>query len=124
MNIIDLVKQWLIDHEHYEDEPSFHNDLKSLCNLIEEAISQAEYHRKYGDTLPYDDNFGDNKLCLCGHPYYRHFDTYNNMAPVGCKYCYNYAEKDCPHYGDYHCVGGFKEKIECNCGKCKSCMGM
>lgn len=25
--------------------------------------------------------------CLCGHEYYRHFDTYEDMEPVGCKYC-------------------------------------
>jgi len=35
----------------------------------------------------YDPAFGDNKLCECGHTYYRHFDTYEDMAPVGCKYC-------------------------------------
>lgn len=35
----------------------------------------------------YDKNFGDNKTCKCGHPYYRHFDTYEYMKPVGCKYC-------------------------------------
>lgn len=23
----------------------------------------------------------------CGHPYRRHFDTYEFMLPVGCKYC-------------------------------------
>lgn len=23
----------------------------------------------------------------CSHPYYRHFDTYDDMRPIGCKYC-------------------------------------
>lgn len=32
-------------------------------------------------------DYPENELCLCGHPYYRHFDTYENMAPIGCKYC-------------------------------------
>ena len=27
------------------------------------------------------------ELCTCGHPYERHFDGYDNMAVVGCKYC-------------------------------------
>lgn len=36
----------------------------------------------------YDENFGNDRLCTCGHPYYRHFDTYDDMRPVGCKYCY------------------------------------
>lgn len=25
--------------------------------------------------------------CECGHSYYRHFDSYDGMEPVGCKYC-------------------------------------
>jgi len=38
-------------------------------------------------SLVYDKDFGDDRDCKCGHPYYRHFDTYEDMAPVGCKYC-------------------------------------
>jgi hypothetical protein len=49
--------------------------------------------RADGDThwpsrgVPYDSKFGDHKMCKCSHPYYRHFDTYDDMEPVGCKYC-------------------------------------
>jgi hypothetical protein len=35
----------------------------------------------------YNPNYGDDRICECGHPYYRHFDTYDNMNPCGCKYC-------------------------------------
>lgn len=35
----------------------------------------------------YNPKYGDEKLCICGHSYYRHFDPYENMEPVGCKYC-------------------------------------
>ena len=35
----------------------------------------------------YNPNYGDDKLCRCGHTYYRHFDPYANMDAVGCKYC-------------------------------------
>ncbi len=35
----------------------------------------------------YNPNYGDDHTCECGHPYYRHFDTYEDMEPVGCKYC-------------------------------------
>ncbi len=35
----------------------------------------------------YDPKFGDNRVCVCGHAYYRHFDSYENMEPIGCKYC-------------------------------------
>ena len=39
------------------------------------------------NTLVYDPNFGDNKKCKCGHSYYRHFDSHENMEACGCKYC-------------------------------------
>jgi len=37
----------------------------------------------------YDPKFpmGDGARCACGHTYYRHYDTYDDMAPIGCKYC-------------------------------------
>jgi hypothetical protein len=35
----------------------------------------------------YDPKFGDDRACQCGHIYYRHFDTYDDMYPIGCKYC-------------------------------------
>lgn len=35
----------------------------------------------------YNPDYGDDRECKCGHKYYRHFDTYDNMDPVGCKYC-------------------------------------
>ena len=35
----------------------------------------------------YNTDFGDDKVCGCGHSYYRHFDTYEEMSDVGCKYC-------------------------------------
>lgn len=39
------------------------------------------------DFEVYDKDFGDDEDCKCGHPYYRHFDTYEKMEHVGCKYC-------------------------------------
>lgn len=35
----------------------------------------------------YDPKFGDERVCKCGHTYERHFDSYDEMAPIGCKYC-------------------------------------
>lgn len=35
----------------------------------------------------YNKEYGDDRICVCGHPYYRHFDTYEEMYPCGCKYC-------------------------------------
>ena len=38
-------------------------------------------------TEIYDPEYGDDRECVCGHPYHRHFDSYENMSDVGCKYC-------------------------------------
>lgn len=35
----------------------------------------------------WDRNRDQDEECQCGHRYERHFDTYEDMAPVGCKYC-------------------------------------
>ena len=35
----------------------------------------------------YNPEYGDDRICQCGHKYYRHFDTYEEMSNVGCKYC-------------------------------------
>jgi hypothetical protein len=42
-------------------------------------------------TIKYNPNYGDDIECKCGHPYYRHFDTYEDMYPCGCKYCQCYG---------------------------------
>ena len=43
----------------------------------------------------YNPKYGDDRVCKCGHPYYRHFDTYEDMYNCGCKYCgcYEFKEK-------------------------------
>lgn len=46
---------------------------------LKKRVSRTEYS--------YNPDFGDDRMCECGHPYYRHFDTYENMAVTGCKYC-------------------------------------
>lgn len=35
----------------------------------------------------YNPEYGDDRTCECGHPYYRHFDSWYDMDDVGCKYC-------------------------------------
>lgn len=43
----------------------------------------------------YNPNYGDFRICECGHSYHRHFDSYESMKAVGCKYCNcsNFIEK-------------------------------
>lgn len=45
------------------------------------TVVRIEYDKKYNP------NYGDDRVCKCGHSYYRHFDTYEGMEAVGCKYC-------------------------------------
>ena len=61
--------------------------------IIEQVITTV---RKYNP------NYGDERLCKCGHTYYRHFDSWpdydgNTMEPIGCKYClcYTFEEQKC-----------------------------
>lgn len=46
--------------------------------LIEEVTTRRDI---------YNPDYGDDRVCRCGHRYYRHFDGYDDNAPVGCKYC-------------------------------------
>lgn len=32
-------------------------------------------------------NYGEDRRCVCGHQYHRHFDWMEDHDPVGCKYC-------------------------------------
>jgi len=118
MNIKTIAKQWLVEHEHYEDEPMFQDDLESLVNLINSVLETDARGGYIGEEPEYDPKFGDDKLCLCGHPYYRHFDTYDHMAPIGCKYCHKWYDNT---YGDNNCAG-FKlakeHEEECLCEFC------
>lgn len=52
--------------------------MEQLVYLEGETIIQ---HREYNP------DYGDNRVCICGHSYYRHFDSYNDMENTGCKYC-------------------------------------
>lgn len=47
----------------------------------------------------YNSKYGDDRICVCGDPYYRHFDTYEDMYPCGCKYCdcYTFKEREETH---------------------------
>tara|TARA_R110000851_G_scaffold81495_1_gene179056 strand:+ start:166 stop:552 length:387 start_codon:yes stop_codon:yes gene_type:complete len=35
----------------------------------------------------YNPDYGDDRVCTCGHAYDRHFDSYEDNRAVGCKYC-------------------------------------
>jgi hypothetical protein len=64
-------------------------------------MSEKPYRKRRVSTTIYEYNpdYGDDRICKCGHTYYRHFDSWPNldgetMEPVGCKYCpcYKFTE--------------------------------
>lgn len=42
----------------------------------------------------YNPDYGDDRICVCGHPYHRHFDSYEDDKAVGCKYCHCFTFED------------------------------
>lgn len=86
-----------------------------------------EYEYKVKQYM-YNPNYGDNRMCVCGHPYVRHFDSYENMEACGCKYCgcqefkedtKSINDKKLPH----HCklCGAYIEEDNLSvCDKCAS----
>lgn len=77
---------------------------KHLAAYAEEISKRLLFPNAY----KYNENFGDDKLCKCGHPYDRHFDSYDNMSPVGCKYCYKYED----HYSYKHSCPKFEQMTD------------
>lgn len=69
-----------------------------LYNVSFDDLTEEDFDyiiKTTSGEFDYDSEFGDNKECKCGHVYYRHFDTYDDMDPVGCKYCdcFTFKEK-------------------------------
>lgn len=62
-------------------------------NYLAGKIKKSEVEEPYLYSIEvrtirdYNRNYGADRICECGHPYYRHFDTYEDMYPCGCKYC-------------------------------------
>ncbi len=56
---------------------------------MSKQISQQSYIIKIvrEEVHLYNPEYGNDRVCKCGHPYYRHFDTYEQMYNCGCKYC-------------------------------------
>jgi hypothetical protein len=56
---------------------------------MEAGVDEKPYIERTVTTIVREHNpkYDQVALCTCGHTYERHFDTYENMAPIGCKYC-------------------------------------
>lgn len=70
--------------------------------LGEYHVSHGEPNQPYKSTfvtrvveiIEYNPDYGDDRMCKCGHRYYRHFDSWEDNYPCGCKYCgcYTFVE--------------------------------
>lgn len=56
-----------------------HQAEKTVCIFLD-RLEDAPPHY-------YDPEYGDETPCQCGHWFYYHFDTYDDMEPAGCKDC-------------------------------------
>jgi DNA-directed RNA polymerase subunit RPC12/RpoP len=76
-----------------EDHEAERNRLLDEIEQLKQETFALEYSLsneagEYPDRKAWDKEHDQEVDCSeCGHPYYRHFDSYENNRPVGCKYC-------------------------------------
>lgn len=67
-----------------------------ICNNEENLKDTIPYHYKTNTEIyiekVYNPKYGDNKVCICGDSYEKHFDSWDEMTACGCKYC------ECDHF--------------------------
>lgn len=74
-------------------EPVIPDWVTRINEDFQAAIKEATKDHPYLATirnevvLTYNPQYGDYRVCQCTHVYVKHFDTYEEMAVVGCKYC-------------------------------------
>jgi hypothetical protein len=85
----------MVTLETYEEMKRLIEIYESKKDIIPEP-EQSPYVLTYElvTHMSYNPDFGDDRICECGHSYYRHFDPYENMEAVGCKYCGCYEFKE------------------------------
>lgn len=83
----EFAEQWGRIVKTYEES------MRHVCKLWRLKITDEE--QPYNTVMVprtvrmYNPLYGDNRICECGHPYYRHFDQFEHVdvQDVGCKYC-------------------------------------
>lgn len=74
-------------------DTGFTEGVKAKFDKSEEKEEEIKEEKPYMiETITiqkkkYNPNYGDDRMCICGHTYYRHFDPWEDMETVGCKYC-------------------------------------
>lgn len=88
------VMAWALDEcEGISENARLHNEACDSEKFKDNSTAESNlpYIRKQivTEVRLYNPVFGDDKICKCGHSYYRHFDGYEEPddMDVGCKYC-------------------------------------
>ena len=68
-----------------KDEAIKIRDLLSTSN--DEELVQVSRGLAIQINRLWNPDIDQDALCNCSHPYHRHFDSYEDMYPIGCKYC-------------------------------------
>lgn len=71
-------------------------DLMAMQWEVDESGNLLPAAPQRRPATEYYDPAWENKVCECGHPYHRHFDSYSSDNEIyGCKYCpcYEFKEK-------------------------------
>lgn len=82
--------------------------LAELCEHIGTVVEPelVTKIRNFFTPKAWDPDHDQDQRCVCGHSYYRHFDSHEEMDPVGCKYCgadcemFRPATSPCPRCDD------------------------
>lgn len=61
--------------------------VRRMFESVDRRIKDLEKPTLASIGKSYDRKIGDDKLCICGHTYFQHFDSFRDMEHIGCKYC-------------------------------------
>jgi hypothetical protein len=79
------------DDEHCTSYLLFNKEtvLEDIDKIVKSYTSNSPYIviEKTVYIHKWNPNYDQDAICECGHTYYRHFDPYEQMDAVGCKYC-------------------------------------
>ena len=96
LNVDVLVDDSIVYARYFDDEHCTHYLLFNKDTILEDLDKIV---KSYTTTEPYiviekviyvhkwNPNYDQSAICECGHQYIHHFDSYENMEAVGCKYC-------------------------------------
>lgn len=79
-----ILELFVAKDGRYFDNPE---DCSSYEAILPVGETPYIYQPLDSQTKKHNPYFDQQAPCVCGHPYYRHFDSYEDNEAVGCKYC-------------------------------------